>query len=108
MQEPIAPVSATTNAQNVVTKPDMRPTADAAALAQNATPDIPLPVPASLAPVAAVNQSRLSEVTRASDPVAPVERTLKPYGVTMLPHGPSETPTAAPELADDTKTEDVV
>lgn len=69
-------------------KPDQRPAADAVAIARDTTPDVPLPIPAGFAPLASINQARIAQTVGA---VAPVERTLKPYGVTMLPHGPSDT-----------------
>ncbi len=68
-------------------KPDMRPTADVAALVRDPQPDLPLPIPASNGQSAAVTQSKLpatasSEAVKAVDPT---ERVLKPYGVAMLP-----------------------
>lgn len=73
---------------------DLRPTADAAALAHASRPETPLGTgwhPASASQAGAVNQSMLATAPQkaAPAPIAPVdapERVLKPYGVTMLPH----------------------
>ena len=56
------------------------------AMTHDPQPDIPLPIPASMGSVGAVNQSRLNTTENG---VSPVKRTLKPYGVNMLPHTPS-------------------
>lgn len=85
----IQPVGAPTAPAPVAT-PDMRPTADAAALASDPQPDTPMPFPASLGQQAEVNQSRLSPEDAIGE-VEKVERVLKPYGVSMLPHDPGET-----------------
>lgn len=80
--------------------PDMRPAADAAALNRTSEPLLPvaalpvaaLPVPPTATQAGAVNRAMLgaSPATegKASDPMPPVDkaaRTLKPYGITMLP-----------------------
>lgn len=67
---------------------DARPTADAAAIAKDTTPHIPLPM-------AATQNGLVNSAAMASGPedaeksgdtnLSPVERTLKPYGITMLP-----------------------
>lgn len=79
--------------------PDQRPTADAAALARDPRPEVPLTIAAPAVPAARLSQ--VAEVTRsalraeapsATDPSLPLDkrlrevpRTLKPYGVSMLP-----------------------
>lgn len=62
---------------------DTRPSADAAALARDPRPHIPLPIPASTAQMAMVTAAKLG--ARPSDGKE-VERVLKPYGVTILPY----------------------
>ncbi len=81
--------------------PDMRPTADAAAIARDTRPHVPLAVAAvpgtSLSQTAEVTRSLLRADTAATtDPSLPldkrieqVQRTLKPYGVSMLPDSQS-------------------
>lgn len=73
---------------------DTRPTADAAALARDPRPDLPLPIPAGLGQTAATLSASLvtafgeaegGNPARRATIVEPVERTLKPWGVTMLP-----------------------
>lgn len=82
-----------------VVRPDLRPAADAAAVARDPRPDLPMPIPASLAQTAVVAQSRLS----ASDGrmtvqgVERAERVLKPYGVKMLPERDTPSPAATAE-----------
>lgn len=65
---------------------DHRPAADAAATAQDPRPDIPLPLPpgAGLSG-AAVSASLGAETAHRVFFVTPAERTLKPYGIVMLP-----------------------
>ncbi len=81
--------------------PDQRPTADAAAIARNPRPDVPLAVAAVTSPVPAQNLSQTVEISKSmlradsaspTDPALPldkrlngIDRTLKPYGVSMLP-----------------------
>jgi len=76
--------------------PDMRPTADAAATRRDTKPALAiaaaLPSPPSTSQIGAVNRSMISGAT-ATEPgatsqmptVQQVERTLKPYGISMLP-----------------------
>jgi len=71
-------------------EPDTRPTADAAALARDATPDTPLPVPPTPTQQALVGQAALRTATSDTapgpgTPTTGAERRLKPYGITMLP-----------------------
>ena len=76
--------------------PDMRPAADAAAIRRDTKPALAvaaeLPSPPSTSQIGAVNRSMISGAT-ATEPgansqmpaVQQVERTLKPYGISMLP-----------------------
>ncbi|TNY32819.1 hypothetical protein [Pelagovum pacificum] len=64
---------------------DQRPTADATALARDPTPETPLPLPASTSQGAATISARLGLSPDAVGSLAPVERTLKPWGIRMLP-----------------------
>ncbi|KPP91981.1 MAG: hypothetical protein HLUCCA08_06600 [Rhodobacteraceae bacterium HLUCCA08] len=71
--------------------PDLRPTADAAAMVRDNIPNLPLPIPPTSDLQGAVSRSMAMAPDEAGKarPDAPVkepERTLKPYGVTMLPH----------------------
>ena len=64
--------------------PDVRPTADVAATVRDPRPEVPLPIPpgnASSGIAASAALAKSKEVT----PVQGPARTLKPYGVTMLP-----------------------
>lgn len=63
---------------------DQRPTADAAALARDPAPFMPLPIPSPYTQKGAVAEAQLTDTIRA---VAAADRVLKPYGVTMLPRG---------------------
>ena len=74
--------------------PDMRPTADAAATVRITKPELPVavPTPPANSQIAAVSRSMLGagkglelETGSAIAPVTSVERTLKPYGISMLP-----------------------
>lgn len=67
-------------------QPDLRPTADAAALARDASPDVPLPP--SLSQQAVVSAGMMRDARTEPDAVKKVEkvdRTLKPFGISMLP-----------------------
>jgi hypothetical protein len=101
MENTVKP-AAVSAAPNVVYKSDMRPTADAAAIARDPQPDIPLPLAASMGPVAAVNQSRIT-TDAPKDVVDLVLRTLKPYGVKMLPDDPSAPENPQPHKPDDAR-----
>ena len=68
---------------------DTRATADVSAVLRDPQPDIPMPFPASLGQQAEVIQSRLSASATLGQ-IEEVERVLKPYNVTMLPHDPGE------------------
>ena len=82
--------------------PDLRPTADAAAVARDTTPDVPLAIPATQAQNGAVNEARIADAgRRAADGDRPVERVLKPFGVIMLPDGPQRTAAEASQEAAD-------
>lgn len=74
---------------------DVRPTADAAAINKDATPYVPLPVtPTQVGHIssAAMSTSKETDVKLGDTGLLPVERTLKPYGVTMLPNREGDTP----------------
>ncbi len=80
-------------------RPDQRPAADAAALARAPRPDVPLPIPPSNGQIAAISQSLMPTRPDARDDgdrgeVSAIQRTLKPYGISMLPQPPGETDTA--------------
>lgn len=88
-----------------VFKPDLRPTADAAALSRNPNP----PVPAPLAPWAGrltlPNGDATTQSVTAPKEIAKVERVervLKPFGVVMLPQprGADEMKAAQERYAD--------
>lgn len=73
---------------------DMRPSADAAATVRITKPELPVavPTPPATSQVAAVSRSMLGSgkglelgAGSAIAPVTEVERTLKPYGISMLP-----------------------
>jgi hypothetical protein len=90
--DPIVPPTAGTAPQSApLHLADRRPAADAAALARDPSPDLPLPpvaptVPPSSVQGAAVTRSLLAAGAAEGVPaVPPVERVLKPYGITMLP-----------------------
>ena len=85
--------------------PDLRPTADAAALSRDPHPDLPLPPSATQA--AAVVQSAVPNIAEKDRPgtalmpnVTPAARLLKPYGITMLPDPPGDA-SAKPETSPD-------
>ena len=91
MEAQILPVTVAQPAPPPTLQSDQRPTADTAALVRDPRPDIPLPMPASIAQKGAVAQAR---VALGETGPARVERVLKPYGVVMLPQGPtSDAPT---------------
>ncbi len=89
--------------------PDQRPTADAVATTRDPRPDIPLPMPPSLSQQATISAGMLTPQTRAeakpeSAPLPESQRTLKPFGVAMLPSeegrpAAEPTPQAKPEPA---------
>ncbi len=95
--------SASTVAAPVMPAPrpvaDMRPTADAAATVRITKPALPvaMPTPPATSQVAEVSRSMLTPDTgtelQAGARVAPVtmiERTLKPFGISMLPNSAEE------------------
>lgn len=74
---------------------DARPTADAAAVNKDATPHVPLPMAptqSGLVSSAAISKAEDGNVKSGATGVSPAERTLKPYGVTMLPNREGDTP----------------
>ncbi|MEL6958676.1 MAG: hypothetical protein AAGL89_06955 [Pseudomonadota bacterium] len=78
--------------------PDGRATADAAATKSNPRPDVPTPTPSDASQTGLVTRAALSEKDAApkldTSGVSAAERTLKPYGITMLPDT-GDTPKAA-------------
>lgn len=70
--------------------PDVRPTADAAAIARDPSPTPSMAIPASMAQSGAVNESRMTDTSNAVTSTKPTERVLKPFGVEMLPHSHEE------------------
>lgn len=104
MDQVIHSTTPTSPLPQVSVRADVRPTADAAAIAKDPTPDVPLPIPATLSPIGAVNQSRMTQAENTPTGVNAVDRTLKPYGITMLPYAtPDE---AADKFADATQDQD--
>lgn len=88
--------------------PDMRPSADAAATVRKTKPDLPvaMPSPPATSQLAEVSRSMMGDAAPVElDPTArisalsAVERTLKPYGISMLPQ-------SAKDAADDARTKD--
>ena len=61
--------------------PDLRPVADAMGIARDPRPDLPL----GAAATAPIPPPQVVTTSASSGGIAPVERALKPYGVTMLP-----------------------
>ena len=95
---------------------DTRPSADTAALVKARAPDIafaaPPAAPPSLSQSASVSRSMMlatgvepAEKTRATGSGAEAQRTLKPYGIAMLPdtEKASEAQTAKADEADGTE-----
>ena len=83
---------------------DLRPAADAAAIARDPRPHAPLGVPAALPPqttqVAAVSRALLDGSADAGfPPLKAPERVLKPWGIQMLPHAPDDRKEPSPEVA---------
>lgn len=80
---------------------DLRPAADAAALARQPQPHLPLgPAAASQPPqsgqVAAISRALLdTSDTSKFPPLKEPPRVLKPYGIEMLPHRPDDPPDEA-------------
>jgi hypothetical protein len=68
---------------------DGRAPADSSAIAKDPTPEIPLPVPASPSQTGLISKAALADSDSASkletSAVSAVQRTLKPYGINMLP-----------------------
>lgn len=68
---------------------DGRAVADAAASKTNPRPDVPMPVPASPSQTGLVSKAAIPEKEAAPKldvaGVSAAERTLKPYGINMLP-----------------------
>lgn len=68
---------------------DGRATADVAAAAKDPRPEVPLPVPASSSQTGLVSKAALPDTEAApkldAAGVSAIQRTLKPYGINMLP-----------------------
>ncbi|SMX38108.1 hypothetical protein [Octadecabacter ascidiaceicola] len=68
---------------------DGRAPADANAIATDPTPEVPLPIPASPSQTGLVSKASLSDTEAAPKFVgigaSAAQRTLKPYGIIMLP-----------------------
>lgn len=88
--------------------PDMRPSADAAASVRKTKPDLPvaMPSPPATSQLAEVSRSMMDDAAPVElDPTArisalsAVERTLKPYGISMLPQ-------SAKQAAEDARAKD--
>ena len=84
-----SPVMAVPVAQQTApppSQPDGRASADVAATVKDPHPEVPLPMPASPSQTGLVSKASISE-----EPETPpfgtseIQRTLKPYGISMLP-----------------------
>jgi hypothetical protein len=68
---------------------DGRAPVDASAIAKDPTPEVPLPVPASPSQTGLISKAALADSEPASkletSGLLAVQRTLKPYGINMLP-----------------------
>ena len=68
---------------------DGRASADVAAIKKDPTPEVPLPMPASTTQTGLVSKAALPDADTApkldASGVSAAERTLKPYGINMLP-----------------------
>ena len=75
---------------------DGRAVADVAASKRDATPEVPLPVPATGSQDGLVSAAALKDTDAApkldASSSSSAERTLKPYGVAMLPHSAEDAP----------------
>jgi hypothetical protein len=103
IQSNMSPSPMTSAALIPVMVPDMRPSADAVALSRNPRPDVPLPMPPSTSQAGVVSSAVVAttpEVRRSGSALMPTvqetERTLKPYGVYMLPRQTTESQVPAP------------
>jgi hypothetical protein len=69
--------------------PDGRVSADASAINKDPTSEVPLPIPASSSQSGFVSKAALADHDVApkldTSDVSAVQRTLKPYGINMLP-----------------------
>lgn len=87
-------------------KPDGRAVADAVATKDAPRPDIPLPLPATPAQVGIVSAVALAAdpapVTTVTSDTGVSERTLKPYGIFMLPDGADPSDPQPPRTDPDT------
>lgn len=83
---PVAPVQ-----QSAPPPPqaDGRPSADAAAVTKDPTPEVPLPMPANATQSGLISKAVIAEKDAApkldTSGVSAAERMLKPYGINMLP-----------------------
>ena len=73
-------------------EPDQRPVADVAKIKSDPTPEIPLPIPSHLGQTGLIGAAALKQVDAApkldSYGASAAERSLKPYGIAMLPEKP--------------------
>lgn len=90
LQKPIQVATPVQNPAQPPAEADGRASADAAAIKTDPTPDVPLPIPANGTQTALISKSAIP--TKEEDAPKTVttetsaaERTLKPYGINMLP-----------------------
>ena len=105
----LSPASASASQYVPIVVADRRPTADAAALARDPQPSLPLtmaPTPVSgLSQTTAVVRSNVAASTErlelGNDAAQEVDRTLLPYGVKMLPDGKTDRPSLFAEPSEE-------
>lgn len=93
--QPISPLTLQGAPQPMIA--DTRPTADTAAIPRDSTPNTALPIPPSVTQQGLVGQLMIKSPedaarTASDGPVQQIERTLKPYGIAMLPGDAPEQP----------------
>lgn len=89
LQKPIQVATPVQNPAPPRAEADGRASADAAAIKKDPTPDVPLPIPANGTQTALISKSAIPTKEDAPKIVttntSAAERTLKPYGINMLP-----------------------